>query len=150
MKDTIQQLEHIIATYTLQLRDISEAALTAKPASGKWSGKELIGHMIDSAQNNIRRFVVVQYDDKPKIVYAQDSWVAAADYQHYPVNELINLWTLLNKHIVILLKNIPAAMAEKEVMTEQLHTIAWLAEDYNKHLLHHLHQVLKLEEVSYP
>lgn len=150
MKDTILQLEHIIATYTAQLRDVSEAVIAVKPASGKWSGKELIGHMIDSAQNNIRRFVVVQYDDKPKIVYAQDSWVAAADYQHYPVNELINLWTLLNKHIVILLKNIPAAMAEKEVMTEQLHTIAWLAEDYNKHLLHHLHQVLKLEEVAYP
>lgn len=150
MKVTILQLEHIIVTYTPQLRGISEAVMAVKPAPGKWSGKELIGHMIDSAQNNIRRFVVAQCDDNPKIVYAQDSWVAAADYQNYPVNDLIDLWTLLNKHIVILLKNIPAAMAEKEVMTEQLHTVAWLAEDYNKHLLHHLHQVLRLEEVAYP
>ena len=150
MKNTIQQLEHIIASYTSQLREISEAVIAAKPAPGKWSGKELIGHMIDSAQNNIRRFVVVQYDEKPKIVYAQDSWVVVADYQHYAVNDLIDLWALLNKHIVILLKNMPATMAEKEVMTEQLHTVAWLAEDYNKHLLHHLHQVLMLEEVAYP
>ena len=150
MKETIQQLDHIIDTYTAQLNNVSETTLAIKPASGKWSGKELIGHLIDSAQNNIRRFVVVQYEERPHIVYAQDSWVATADYQNYPAKDLVALWALLNKHIVILLKNMPTSFIEKEVMTEQLHTVAWLAEDYNKHLLHHLHQVLKLEEVAYP
>ena len=149
MKDTIQQLEDIIDKYTPLLRDVSEEVLAVKPAPGKWSGKELIGHLVDSAQNNIRRFVVVQYEDKPKITYAQDSWVVAADYQNYPVKDLLDLWLMLNKHIVILLKNMPASFAEKEVLTEELHSVEWLAADYNKHLLHHLHQVLKLEEVAY-
>ena len=74
----------------------------------------------------------------------------AADYQNYPVEDLIALWILLNKHIVILWKNLPASAENNEVQTQEVHTIKWLAEDYNKHLLHHLHKILKLEEVPYP
>ena len=42
------------------------------------------------------------------------------------------------------------ATAEKVCDTGELHTIAWLASDYNKHLLHHLHKILDREEISYP
>ena len=76
--------------------------------------------------------------------------MAAAGYQDYPLINLIRLWILLNTHMVRILKNIPAAMQQREVQTENIHTIEWLAADYNKHLLHHLHQVLDLEEVAYP
>jgi hypothetical protein len=116
----------------------------------KWSKRELIGHLIDSAQSNIRRFIVAQYEDKPTIVYAQDHWVMAADYQNYPLHDLVQLWVLINKHAVRVLKNVPANMLGNEVQTQELHSIEWLAADYNKHLLHHLHQVLEMEEVVYP
>lgn len=150
MKLIIQQLENIITEYTPQLQRIAPEELVYKVSPAKWSNKEVIGHLIDSAQNNIRRFVVGQYEDKPYIVYAQDTWVAAADYQNYPIDDLINLWVLVNKHIVILWKNLPASAENNEVQTQAVHTIKWLAEDYNKHLLHHLHKILKLEEVPYP
>jgi hypothetical protein len=150
MQHIIQQLENIITEYTPQLQRISPDDLIYKASPVKWSNKEVLGHLIDSAQNNIRRFVVAQYEDKPYIVYAQDTWVAAADYQHYPEKDLLDLWVLLNRHIVILWKNLPAAAENNEVQTQEIHTIKWLAEDYNKHLLHHLHTMLKLEEVPYP
>jgi hypothetical protein len=149
MKQIIQQLELIIADYTPQLRQCDPENLSFKPQQDKWSGKEMLGHLIDSAQSNIRRFVMAQYEDRPHIVYAQDKWVAAANYSDYPLNDLIDLWVLLNKHMVIILKNLPEGAAAREVQTEELHTIEWLAEDYNKHLLHHLHQVLDLEQVPY-
>ena len=149
MQTIIQQLQQIITDYSPRLQKMSEEDLSYKPSPSKWSGKELLGHLINSAQNNIRRFVVAQYEDKPYIVYAQDKWVMAAGYQNYPLNDLISLWILLNKHIVILLKNIPAEAASMEVQTEDIHSIKWLAGDYNKHLLHHLHQVLKLDEIAY-
>ena len=41
-------------------------------------------------------------------------------------------------------------MAVRESETENLHTLYWLAKDYIKHLLHHLHQVLNMEPVAYP
>jgi hypothetical protein len=150
MQDIIGQLQKIIADHTPQLQQLSEAGFSFKPAPKKWSGKELLGHLIDSAQNNIRRFVVAQHEDKPHIVYQQNEWVVAADYQNYPAKDLINLWVLLNRHIIIILKNIPVSMQSREVLTGDVHTIQWLAADYNKHLLHHLHQVLHLEPVLYP
>src|SRR5207253_7065672 len=118
MKETIQQLEFILINYTpqLQLRDPEDLAY--KPAPEKWSCKELLGHLIDSAQSNIRRFVMAQYEDKPHIVYQQDKWVKAANYQEYPLDDLIDLWVLINKHIIVIWKNLPDGAAAKEVQTE--------------------------------
>jgi hypothetical protein len=56
----------------------------------------------------------------------------------------------LNRHACVILKNIPAGVEKRECLTGTLHTIEWLAEDYNKHLLHHLHQILNMEPVAYP
>jgi DinB superfamily len=150
MENTINELERIIREYTPRLRELSEDTFSYKPAPAKWSGKEYLGHLIDSAQNNIRRFVVAQYQDKPFIVYDQEKWAAAADYQSYALTDLIDLWILINRHLVIVLKRMPVSTYEREVQTQELHSVQWLAEDYNKHLLHHLHQVLHLEPVAYP
>lgn len=149
MEKATRELEHIINTYVPLLKDLTEENASYKPLPGKWSKKELIGHLIDSAQNNIRRFIVAQYEDKPSIRYNQDIWVDAAGYNNYPLLDLFRLWTLINLHLLRILKQMPATMYQREVQTEAVHTIEWLAEDYNKHLLHHLHQVLNLEERPY-
>jgi hypothetical protein len=150
MQSIALQLESIIDEHLAALKRIPESAMIYKPFPSKWSKREILGHMVDSAQNNIRRFVVAQYEENPKIAYNQDKWVAIADYQHYNSTDLINLWYLLNKHVAVILKNISAEMAKRKCQTEELHTIEWLAQDYIKHLLHHVHQVLELEPVAYP
>ena len=58
MQIIIQEIEKIIQDYSPALRQLSEANFTFKPSPEKWSGKEYMGHLIDSVQNNIRRFVV--------------------------------------------------------------------------------------------
>ena len=123
MKQTIQQLELILIDYTPQLHQRDAENFSLKPSPAKWSGKELLGHLIDSAQSNIRRFVMAQYEDKPYIVYDQEKWVIAANYQQYPLQDLIDLWVLLNKHIVIILENLPEGAGLKEAQTQELHTI---------------------------
>jgi hypothetical protein len=150
MEKTIEELKSAIEKYKPLFGNINDDLWHAKPLPGKWSKKEELGHLIDSAQSNIRRFVIGQYEDQPYIVYAQDKWVAISNYQHYPVADLIELWSLLNKHICAILKNTPGENAAKLVRTQAVHSIAWLAEDYNKHLLHHLHHILDLEPVAYP
>ncbi|MDX2048608.1 MAG: DinB family protein [Chitinophagaceae bacterium] len=150
LQASIQQLGQIISDHAARLYKISNEDFSFKRLPHKWSKKEILGHLIDSAQNNIRRFVVAQYEELPKIVYNQDKWVAAADYQGYPVKDLIDLWVLLNKHICTVLMNISPGAEKREAMSEALHSIEWLAADYSKHLLHHLHQVLDLPPVAYP
>lgn len=144
------ELESVINQHMKALQEIPEDKMTFKPSPSKWSKKEILGHMADSAQNNIRRLVVAQYEDSPKIVYNQDKWVAISNYQNYDTLSLIRLWYLLNYHLATILKNAPAEMGQRQCQTESLHTLEWIAQDYIKHLRHHVHQVLELEPVAYP
>jgi hypothetical protein len=144
-------LEKILHSYTRRLEALPEEVYDWKPQPEKWSKKEILGHLVDSAQNNIRRFIVAQYEDVPVIRYAQDEWVACSDYQHYPTRDLVTLWTLLNRHITILLRQMsPAAAQRKCSMGGPPQTMDWVAADYINHLLHHLHQVLDLDPIAYP
>jgi DinB superfamily len=150
MQATVNELEKIINQHLHALKSVPEEKFSLKPSPSKWSKKEVIGHLIDSAQSNIRRFVMAQYEESPTIVYNQDKWVAIAGYQQWDTNNLIDLWYLLNRQISGILRNTSPEMAQRKCMTGELHTIAWLAQDYIKHLKHHLHQVLELESIAYP
>jgi len=151
MHETIDQLRKIVADYSGRLASVREDDYQLKPGPKKWSKKEILSHLVDSAQNNIRRFVVGQYEEEPHIVYQQDSWVSISGYQDYPIQDLISLWTLLNNHIVRILQNTTDEGARRYCLTDdpEPHSIAWLARDYNAHLVHHLHQVLDLEPAPY-
>lgn len=150
MKIAALELDTILNKTFPQLNQLSEERVSIKPEPGKWSKKELIGHLIDSAQNNIRRFITAQYEDSPRIVYKQDDWVMINRYQLYEWNELIQLWYFQNRQIVYILQNLPQDAGNRICQTEAIHTIEWLASDYIRHLQHHLHQVLELEPVPYP
>lgn len=150
MKQTASLLLELISRHLPALGEISEEEYCHQPAPGKWTKKEILGHLIDSAQSNIRRFVKAQYEENPYIRYNQDQWVAINNYQQWDTKEIIGLWYLLNKQVCHILDNTPAAMYNRTCQTEALHTIQWLAADYVKHLQHHLHAVLGLEPVAYP
>ncbi|HEV8083895.1 MAG TPA: DinB family protein [Chitinophagaceae bacterium] len=68
MEKSIQQLQSIIGNYAVHLNGLPEDEWIHKPNPAKWSKKEVLGHLIDSAQNNIRRFLVAQYDDRLKLL----------------------------------------------------------------------------------
>lgn len=150
MESLTSELNTIIDKHLPVLQFIKESEYNFKSSPAKWSKKEILGHLVDSAQNNIRRFIVAQYEFQPKIVYMQDKWVSITNYQDYSLPDLISLWYLLNKHLCHILKFVPQELNEKECMTEESHTLKWLAQDYTRHLLHHLHQILNTETVAYP
>lgn len=139
------ELLHIIHTYSEKFSLLTEDVLANKPNPEKWSKKEVIGHLIDSAHSNLRRFVVGQYQHHVKIVYDQDFWVIANQYQHMQKDELITLWALLNKQITAVWEQMPeqnylhVVDTGKDTISER--TLMWLAEDYIKHLQHHLNQI---------
>ncbi len=148
------ELLHIIHTYSEKFALLTEDVLANKPNPEKWSKKEVIGHLIDSAHSNLRRFVVGQYQQHAKIVYDQDFWVIANQYQQMQKDELITLWLLLNKQITAVWEQMPeqnylhVVDTGKDVISER--TLMWLAEDYIKHLQHHLNQIFPSSfEVQY-
>ncbi|HEX7903813.1 MAG TPA: DinB family protein [Chitinophagaceae bacterium] len=150
MHSIATELENIIDERITALKKTTEDIFSAKPFPEKWSKKEIMGHLADSAQSNIRRFVVTQYEENPFIIYNQEKWVTIINYQQWKTADIIDLWYLLNKQICAILRNTPEAMYGRKCRTGELHTIEWLARDYVKHLLHHLHVVLNLEPIPYP
>jgi DinB superfamily len=143
MTPFIQELEKQIHAYLPDLLAVPEINWQKKTQPNKWSKKEILGHLLDSAYTNLRRFVVAQYEETPKIVYNQDKCVAISNYQHYATRELIELWHLVNKHIIFILKNMSAAATQRTCETEAVHTLEWLAADYNRHMVHHMHALLE-------
>ena len=156
MKKAIEELDQIVNSYSKKISSISEEEFSAKPKPGKWSKKEVLGHLIDSAHNNTRRFIVGQYDAAPpKIVYDQDQWVSLNNYQRSDSKEVIDLWALANKRIVSILRKMPSSSYSKQAdtgkETQSLHTLEFLAVDYVKHLKHHLNRIIPNSfDVVYP
>lgn len=155
MKNTINELSKIVSDFSTAINKISDESLSVKPKPEKWSKKEVLGHLIDSANNNLRRFICAQYEPSPKIVYQQDFWVTINNYQHVKKEDSIQLWRLLNQQICEVLRTLPSENASLQCDTGkdnvQLRSIPWLAEDYVKHLKHHLNQIIPSSfDITYP
>ncbi len=143
MKDVVSELQHIVVDYEKKIGAIPDFEFSAKPLPHKWSKKEVLGHLIDSAENNLRRFICGQYEATPPfIVYQQDFWVASNGYQSMDKQDLVDLWRLVNLRICAVLTNMPPANYQRQCDTGSLHTLEWLAVDYVKHLKHHLNQII--------
>src|SRR5258706_2043566 len=143
MKKITEELDQIIQEFSKKISAISEIEFSSKPLPHKWSKKEVLGHLIDSAQNNLRRFICGQYESSPpKIVYDQDRWVASNNYTLMDSKEIIEFWKLTNKRIIAVLSQMPSTNYSSNCDTGKdevkLHSIEWLADDYVKHMKHHL------------
>jgi hypothetical protein len=148
MKKIIDDLTATIEKYNFLLVKIHEEAFSQKPHPAKWSKKEELGHLIDSAQNNIQRFIRVQYQEKVHILYHPDNWVHFNDYQNANLKDMVLLWHLLNKQICsILLKMGPEHYEKLIDIGHDLpnnKTTLFIAEDYVEHMRHHLESIFAI------
>jgi hypothetical protein len=57
MKDVADDLRAEVRRATERLRGLSESDAVASRGDGKWTRREILGHLVDSATNNHQRFV---------------------------------------------------------------------------------------------
>ncbi len=110
----IKRLEHLCDIIPQLLTEIDAQTFAVKPKLNKWSKKEIIGHLIDSATNNHQRFVRGQFEDVPKIVYDQNKWNEFNFYQKMDGQQIISFWSIYNRQLAELIKNIPEENLSKE------------------------------------
>lgn len=111
--------------------------------------KEVIGHLCDSAIVNLERFLQIQYEASPYVVttYDQVQWVALQGYQELPIEDILILWTSINKKIMYVLEHLDEErLAQPCVMNQQQKTLGWLIEEYMQHLAHHIHHQILMNE----
>lgn len=145
MNTKAKQLLEIINEAVNHFAALSENEWTYKSGHSKWSKKEILGHLIDSAANNHQRFVRAQYEDTPVIVYDQNKWNELQNYFYADIKNLIQLFESYNKHIAHILNKMPEDSFDRlcDIKKENPVTIEWIAGDYIRHLKHHLEQIYK-------
>jgi hypothetical protein len=156
MQSTVEELLSVVRSYSQKIGSLSNEEFSHKPSATKWSKKEVLGHLIDSAQNNLRRFITGQYESTPpKIVYEQDFWVMSNHYHEMEKNDVIMLWKLMNERIAAVLMNMAkdnyTRLTDTGKTNTELRTLEWLAADYVKHMKHHLNQIIpNAFDIVYP
>ncbi|KPV60775.1 metal-dependent hydrolase [Paenibacillus sp. A3] len=148
MERAAERLKHWLRTVPEQFGRMSEAEVSERPMPGKWCPKEALGHLCDSAVNNLPRFIKMQYEKQPYILipYDQDQWVTLQDYQEAPAEEILNLWSGLNNRILKAIEKIPAEKLSYPCVTvhQETKSLQWLIDDYVEHMEYHLkRQILK-------
>ena len=141
----IDRLGALVEEIPPRLLTIPEAEAGGQALGMSWSRKEVLGHLLDSAGNNLQRFVRAQYQKQMSFPrYTQDEWIAAQAYRERPWSELVELWRLSNRHLVHVMRRVPEAafgnvcvVAEDEPSTLAHHMV-----DYVRHMEHHLGQIL--------
>jgi hypothetical protein len=155
MPDLADELRSTLASESTRLLAITDDVAGTRPSLGKWSPKEVIGHLIDSATNNHGRFVRAQLsDDMVFDGYEQDAWVRVQHYNDRPWMELVSLWRALNGHIAEVVGKMTPESLSRQRTRHNLDQIAWrtvpldqpvtldyFVRDYVAHMKHHLGQI---------
>lgn len=153
--DWLKDLRQKIDDAGALLLQIPEDTSAVPVSAGKWSPKQIVGHLIDSAANNHQRFVRAQFtDDLIFPGYEQEAWVEVQHYNDEPWPDLIQLWRQYNLHLCHVMSSIPEDVRMKPRARHSLDRIAWqlvgadkpvtleyFMRDYAGHLQHHLDQI---------
>jgi hypothetical protein len=138
------RLDELVDETTRRLQPIDDTVVAARPGEGKWSIKEIIGHLLDSAVNNHHRFIRARdLDDFTFPGYEQDLWVGRQNYQDASWPALLELWRLYNHHLAHVMRHIPedALYNVCRIGSYEPCTLRFLVEDYLDHMEHHLKAV---------
>ena len=127
------------------LRTLTEERASIARGPGKWSPKEELGHLIDSATNNHIRFVraVIEAEFRGP-GYSQDDWVRLHGYSSMQWDTILSVWFQYNLLLAALVNNIsedrletPCFIGENPPLT-----LRFVIEDYILHMQHHIDQLL--------
>jgi hypothetical protein len=144
---SMESLDMYIESIPARMKKFSVDELLYRKQEGKWSRKEILGHLIDSAVNNLKRFTEAQFSSLPYEVirYQQDDLVVVNEYQQLPLEHLLNLWQALNRQIVFVVRSMDEEKlnypVDPRLSTGELKSLGWIIADYVSHMEHHFKQI---------
>lgn len=155
MQSWIEDFRVRLDTAAKALRAIPADRLARRMRPDGWNMHQLLGHLIDSACNNHRRFTLAAGQTHLRFDgYDQVHWVATNAYDQRDWQELVQLWHSYNLQICHLMATYPPEKRAAETTDHTLDQTAWrlvptgqatslhyFMRDYIGHCQHHLAQI---------
>jgi hypothetical protein len=143
---SLVQSEDIMAALDQQRRDMMKL-LSCKEeedgdfryAPGKWSAKEVLGHMCDTERIFAYRALRISRGDAtPLASFEQDDYVLNGPFAHEPMAEIVEDYIAVRRATITLLRNLDeAAWLRRGVASNKEVTVRALAYMIAGHELHH-------------
>lgn len=144
MRPPVEALRYLLDTVPSELAELSDPGAAIKPSPEKWSPKEELGHLLDSAANNHQRIVRALFEEQPAMPgYEQQRWVQVHVYQQRDWRELADTWAALNRQLLA----VAARLTDSEwtrtctIAGSEPVTLRFVFEDYVAHMSHHLDHI---------
>jgi len=109
MKDVYLELNSIIDYFYNTHKYLDNEITSKRPGVDKWTLKEIMGHLIDSASNNHQRFVRLQITDElifPGYGKDNSKWLEIEKYNELNFSDIILLWKQYNILIGNIIKEV--------------------------------------------
>ncbi|HEV8396976.1 MAG TPA: DinB family protein [Vicinamibacterales bacterium] len=127
---------------------IDEALSRERAQPDGWCAREIVGHLIDSACNNHRRWIVGQTPGLAKFDgYEQNEWVSRQRYVDESWSDVVALWAAYNRHLRHVISGTPAENLRMSATASDGGgpvKVGFLMQDYVGHIRHHLEQVRRV------
>jgi hypothetical protein len=140
----LRTLRALINEVPPKLSKLPLSQVELKPSPVKWSPKEELGHLLDSAANNHQRIVRTQLEHEPKMPgYDGNAWVELHNYQQRNWQEMIDLWRDLNRQLLAAAEAVPDPAWSRTCIIDDSSplTLKFVFEDYIEHMMDHLQHV---------
>jgi len=152
LKKHIEAAEKSPKEIAAAVSGLAPAVLRYKPAPGKWSIQEILGHLADVEIIYAHRLRQMLADKEPVIApIDQDAWARNLGYLETPAPELVALYGLNRHHNVRLLKRLKPEDLARTAFHPEIQrnvTVADLVGRMSNHGANHLEQIERLKKAA--
>ncbi len=148
----IDGIRSLVSEWEARLSGLDASVIAGRRNGQGRTIRQITGHMIDSASNNLHRIVHLQYGNDPLVFpnYASDGnndrWIAIQNFQDEDWELLAGLWKYSNLHIAHVIGNIaPGKLDARWIAAPGVEvTLREMVIDYLRHLRLHLGEIEEL------
>jgi len=154
MKDVYLELNSIINDFYNKYKGLDNEIASKRPGTDRWTLKEIVGHLIDSASNNHQRFVRLQIANElifPGYGKDNSKWLEIEKYNELNFSDIVLLWKQYNVLIGNIIKEVDESKLGNYWKKPDGDKIALkdLMIDYVRHIKEHVkHFEETLEEIK--